>query len=117
RVERLVAPGRLADHGVHDDLVAVGVHARRVTAEDHRQLVGGQAHAAQRPQVVVVEGAGTYVDHDPVVGRRYGFVELAELQPGQRVVGTDPGGVSGSHSRTLSPGLGRAAGSGRTAER
>ena len=32
-------PGRVADHGVHDDLVAVLVDAGGVAAEDHRQLV------------------------------------------------------------------------------
>ena len=46
RVEGLVAaPAVRRDDGVDDDLVAVGVDAGAVAAEDHRQPVGGQAHA------------------------------------------------------------------------
>jgi hypothetical protein len=82
---------------VHDHLVAVGVDTRRVAAEDHRQAVLRQAHAAQRPQVVVVERGGLDVDHRPAV-RRFGIGPLAHLEGAQRVVGVGPGCEDGEHS-------------------
>ena len=52
-------PALGVDHRVHDDLVAGRlVDAGGVAAEDHRQLLGLDADAAQRPQVVVVQARG-----------------------------------------------------------
>jgi hypothetical protein len=79
-IERLVAAPPVArDHRVHDHLVAVGVDAGRVAAEDHRQRLLGQPDAAQRPQVVVVERRRAHVDRRPAV-RRLGVGPLADLE-------------------------------------
>jgi hypothetical protein len=82
---------------VHDDLVAGLVDTGRVAAEDHRQPFGGQADATQRPQVVVVERRRPDRDRRPV-RRRGGFVDLADLQRGQRVFGGKAYGGSGEHA-------------------
>jgi hypothetical protein len=97
-VERLVArPAIAGDDRVDHHLVSVLVHAGRVAAEDHRQPVLGQADAAQRPQVVVVERRRPHVDHRPPV-RRLGLRAFADLERGQRVVGILAGGVGGEHA-------------------
>ena len=74
----------LLDDPVDDDLAAVGGDPGGVRAEDHRQLLGAQADAPQRPEVVVVEGGGADVDPHPAL-RDLGL-ELTDHQPGQRVV-------------------------------
>ena len=80
RVEGLVAgPALTGDHRVDDDLVAVAVDAGAVAAEDHRQPVGGQPDALQRPDVVVVQ-PGRADRHRRPAGRRRGVGALADLQ-------------------------------------
>ena len=109
RVERLVAgPVGVADERVHDDLAAVVGHARRVAAQHHRQPVGRQADALERPQVVVVERGGPHVHAHPAV-RHLGLGPLPDLEAGQRVVGGlgDAGG--GEHGGTLAGGPGSVA--------
>ena len=54
------------------------VDAGRVAAEDHRQPVGRQADAAQRPQVVVVERAGPYLARSPSRRRAVGLGRVAD---------------------------------------
>jgi hypothetical protein len=101
RVEGLVAgPGGIVDDGVDDDLVAVLVVARGVAAEDHRQRLLAQAHTAQRPQVVVVEGRGLHADPSPP-GRDLGIRSLADHEAGQWVVGGELLGIHGEHVPTL----------------
>ncbi len=77
-------------------LVAVLVDAGGVTAEDHRQAVLGQADSAQRPQVVVIERGGPDVDDRPA-GLRLGLGAVADLEPAERVIAVDGGGVDGEH--------------------
>jgi hypothetical protein len=72
-------PGYRSDSRLHDDRIAVGIGTGGVAAEDHRQRVGGQPDAAQRPEVVVVEGGGGHVDHDPPVR----YVRLGALADGE----------------------------------
>ena len=62
---------------------------------------GGDPHPAQRPHVVVVERGGLDRDRGPAVRRgRVGM--LAELQPGQRVVGVEACGGDSEHDLHLS---------------
>lgn len=68
-----------------EHLVAVRVDTGSVAAQDHGQPVGRQTHTTQRPDVVVVEGAGLEVDDDPAV-TRLGVRTLPHLETGQRVV-------------------------------
>ena len=102
-IERLVAVhlGRVADHRVHHDLVAVLVDPGRVAAEHHGQPVRGDAHPAQAPHVMVVERGGPHRDRGPA-GLRYRFRVLAELQPGQWDVGVDACGSHSEHGPHLS---------------
>ena len=72
----------VGDHRVHDHLVAVGVDAGGVAAEDHRQPVLGQADPAQRPQVVVVERSGADLDGRPA--RPAARVRAARRPPARR---------------------------------
>ena len=89
---------RRGHDGVDEHLVAVLVDAGAVAAEHHRQAVGGQAHAAQRPHVVVVERGGAQPHGDPAVGhRRVG--PLPDLETRQRVVGGLADGVAASMQR------------------
>ncbi len=67
-VHRLVAAElRVADDGVHDDLLPVVRHPGRVAAEDHRQELLRQADPAQAPEVVVVQARRAHVDARPAV--------------------------------------------------
>ncbi len=92
-------PGR-ADHRVHDDLAPVRCHTRRVGAQDHRQPLRGQADAAQRPQVVVVERRRPHGHRGPVLAC-LGLRPVADLQAGERVVRVQAGGVGGEHRVNL----------------
>jgi len=81
---------------VHDDLVAVLVEPGGVTAQDHRQPVGGQSHAAQRPHVMVVQRRRLDRNGGPA-GRRLGIRPLPRLKTAQRVFCIDTRGVDGKH--------------------
>ncbi len=101
RVHRLVAAEvGVAHHCMDDDLVAVVVDARGVAAQGHRQPVGGQAHAAQAPQVVVVEAGRPHVHPSPALGD-LGLGAFVDLQGGQGVLRRLPGGVGSEHGATL----------------
>jgi len=97
-IKGLVAAARVGipDHRVHDDLVTVGVDPGRVAAEDHRQPVGGQPDAAQRPHVVMVERGRLDGDRGPA-GRRLGIRPLPRLKTAQRVLCIDTRGIDGKH--------------------
>lgn len=97
----------LADDGVQDDLVAVLVGPGGVAAEDHRQLVLGEADAAQGPEVVVVEGGGPDVDGGPA-RTRTGSRAFAQLKAVEGVVAVDAGCVGGEHGADDRPGGGPA---------
>src|SRR5690606_34910252 len=73
-----------------------------VRAEDHRQLVCGDPHPAQGPQVVVVEARGAQPDRGPALGPG-GRVDVADDQGRERVVGVEPGGEGGQHGLNLTP--------------
>jgi hypothetical protein len=89
RIERLVpAPVRRGDDTVHDDVVAVLVDARRVGAEDHRQLLLAEADAAERPDVVVVQRGGPDGDDRPAVGN-VGLRDILDAQPVQGSIGVE----------------------------
>jgi hypothetical protein len=93
-----VAP--LADHRVHDDLVAVLVHPGGVAAQDHRQPLLRQPDPAQRPQVVVVERGRAHGDRGPAV-RGDRVRPVARLQALERLVLVDGCCVDGEHATTL----------------
>jgi hypothetical protein len=92
-------PGGTADHGVHDDLTPVH-DARGVGAQHHRQLLGAQTHATQRPQVVVVERGGAHVHHRPVLAR-HGLGALPDLETRDGVVGRELTHPGRDHTVTL----------------
>ena len=101
RVERLVAgPARGDDDRVDDDGAAVLERAGAVAAEDHRELVGLDADAAQRPQVVHVHARRLHV-HRHVPGGHLGVGALADHEGLQRVVGVRLSGVDGEHGGLL----------------
>src|SRR4051794_273334 len=91
-----------------DDDLRAGrlVDAGRVTAQDHRQLLGLDPDAPQRPQVVVVEAPGLHRNTGPSL-RRFGVRALTDHEALQRLVGVDRLGVDGSHgadpSQTVRP--------------
>ncbi len=93
-------PGRVGDHRVDDDLVAVLVEPGRVAPEDHRQGLLAQAHAAQRPEVVVVQRGGLDGHRGPAVGD-LGIGSLPHHQAVERGVGGEGLGVDGEHAPTL----------------
>jgi hypothetical protein len=68
-----------------DDLVTVVEHAGAVATEDHGQTIRSQAHASQRPEVVVVQRAGPEGDADPPLSG-LGLGLVVDDQAGQRVV-------------------------------
>jgi hypothetical protein len=85
---------------VDDHLVAVLVQAGGVAAEDDGQPILADAHALQRPQVMVVERGGLDGDRRPAVGDgRLGV--LTERQALQRVVGVGLCGGYGEHVRHI----------------
>ncbi|MEU7635741.1 hypothetical protein AB0C11_06565 [Streptomyces sp. NPDC039016] len=90
---------------MQDDLVAVLVDAGGVAAEDHRERLLGDPDAAQRPQVVVVEGGGLDVDGGPA-GAGDGGRALPQFEAVQRLVAVDAGGVGSKHDPNV--GRGRA---------
>ena len=101
RVERLVAvPAGSPTTACTTTSRPSSVDARRVAAQDHRQLVGGQAHALERPEVVVVERGGLDRHPHPAVGD-VGLGPLAHPQPVERVVGRTP--VTRSTASTRRP--------------
>ena len=103
RVEGVVAlPARRVDHRVEDDLGAVVEGARAVAAEDHRELLGLDADAAQRPEVVHVEAGGFDLHTDPAV-RYLGFGPLADDERVQRAIGVGFLRVHGEHACNLPP--------------
>ena len=59
--------------------------------------LGAQADAAQRPEVVVVQGGGLDGDGRPARGR-VGIRAVADDQAAERIVGIDGGGVGGEHA-------------------
>ena len=107
---------RVADDGVHDDLVAVLVDPGGVAAEDHRQRLLAQPDPAQRPQVVVVQRGRLDLDRGPPVGH-VGIGTLPDHEAGQRVVGGEGLGVDGEHSTDPSDGRPRPAGRPRPRQR
>ena len=70
---------RVVDHRVDDHLTAVVGDARRVAAQDHRQPIGSQPDAPQRPDVVVIQRGRPNVDRYPVGG----YVRGPDLADGQ----------------------------------
>ncbi len=95
-----------ADHRVDHDIgrAARAVdNARCIGTEHHGQLLRGQSHPAQRPQVVVVERCGPHL-HDRPVGSTLGgrgVRHLGDLEGRHRVVGGEPGGIRGEHDDNL----------------
>jgi hypothetical protein len=100
RVECLVAVpgGRVADHGVDDDLGAVVQHAGRVAPERHRQPAGVEPDAAQRPQVVVVQRRRPDVHPHPALGR-VGFRDLVDGEARERVLRRLGDALDGEHGQ------------------
>jgi hypothetical protein len=106
RVERLVAhPVRVADEGMHDDLVPLLVDAGGVAPQHHRQPVGGQADALERPQVVVVQRCCAHGDQSPAVGYLRGW-PVTDGEAGERVVGGLGRAGDGEHPQTVRSGAG-----------
>lgn len=85
---------------MNEDLVAVRVRARSVTAKNHRQPIGREANALQGPQVVMVEGGRDDVDDDPTVPRS-GVRLLPDEEPAQGVGGGLGNGGYGKHAFTV----------------
>ena len=104
-VERLVATARVrfADHRVDDHLGAVVEHPCAVAAQDHRQPIGAQTDALERPEVVVVERGGADMDADPAVAV-VGFRLVADRQPRQGRLGRLGHAGDGQHLGTAPPG-------------
>ncbi len=98
-IQGLVAAAgiRVGDHRVHDDLVAVRVETRRVTAEHDRQPVRGDAHPAQRPDVMMIQRGRLHRHRRPPVGG-HRLRPVAELESGQRIISVD---TRGSHSEHI----------------
>ena len=100
-VERLVGtPVRVGDHGVDDDVVAVGIDAGGVGSEDHGQPIRRQAHTSKRPQIMVVRGAGADGDDSPA----FRWVRLGPISraSGQGIIGVEAVGIYREHGATLS---------------
>src|SRR6185437_9903099 len=86
---------------MHDDIGAgVGVDAGRITADDHREPVRGDADSAQGPKVVMVEADGLD-GHPAPTDRRLRFGSLSEHQSGEWVFGVDGLRVGSTHPRQL----------------
>ena len=75
-------------------------NAHGIGAQDHRRPLGGQPHAPQRPDVVMVHAHRTHRDGRPErVGLGFGL--LAHRQRGKRIGMVDGGCVYGLHCALL----------------
>jgi hypothetical protein len=65
---------------MNDDLIAICVNTRSVTAENHRQLFRSKPDTFEAPEIVVVKRRGTEFDQHPTVGNLR-LSDLPKCQP------------------------------------
>jgi hypothetical protein len=88
---------------VNHDLSAVGSDAGGIRAEDDRKAVLGHSHAAETPDVVVVQRGRADLDDLPSLsGCR--LRDLADFETGDRVVGGDASTDGCEHWKTSGAG-------------